>query len=502
MRTVTVDFTSNKPIEPFYSGEQGENNAVELRIIPSDDMTSDSRIVTYYVAFKVDDGLVLSRTFTAGEEIEVPLGVNVTNQRRVCFQLIAISDDGETVVSKSPIVLLYIGTSLEGDVLPDPITGETIYTEIAHLTEIASELKEIAEHIDLTPIYAKLDTIEEGAEVNVQPDWEQADTTADDYIKNKPTPTVEIKASDGETLLYTFAEILEMWDQGKILTYNGFYIINLYMYERRYLRFYYLGENNASNHKSERRHACYIRPNTMEFDVQSGVFSSEDFTTYLKTKLTNIEENAQRNVQSDWEQSDSSADDFIKNKPNLPDKMNEIYDKTVSNIKYSKYTGSELYSSFLAGRLYCYDGHIIVGMSVVDSTSYFVYYFAGGAITIESDYNCSLRRITLDNNKVLSNDAYCGSFSKADFTSTEKNKLAGIAANAQVNTIEKITDSNGTELTITNKTVALPAIPQSGTITSGSTGYATGGDVYSVVGNVESALSAINTALEDLIGGE
>jgi len=33
----------------------------------------------------------------------------------------------------------------------------------------------------------KLDGIEEGAEVNVQSDWEQSDDTADDYIKNKPT---------------------------------------------------------------------------------------------------------------------------------------------------------------------------------------------------------------------------------------------------------------------------------------------------------------------------
>lgn len=32
----------------------------------------------------------------------------------------------------------------------------------------------------------KLDGIAAGAEVNVQPDWEQADNTADDYIKNKP----------------------------------------------------------------------------------------------------------------------------------------------------------------------------------------------------------------------------------------------------------------------------------------------------------------------------
>lgn len=37
----------------------------------------------------------------------------------------------------------------------------------------------------------KLDGIETGAEVNVQADWNQTDTTADDYIKNKPTiPTV------------------------------------------------------------------------------------------------------------------------------------------------------------------------------------------------------------------------------------------------------------------------------------------------------------------------
>lgn len=37
----------------------------------------------------------------------------------------------------------------------------------------------------------KLDTIASGAEVNVQSDWNEADNTADDYIKNKPTiPTV------------------------------------------------------------------------------------------------------------------------------------------------------------------------------------------------------------------------------------------------------------------------------------------------------------------------
>lgn len=41
----------------------------------------------------------------------------------------------------------------------------------------------------------KLAGIEAGAEVNVQPDWNQSDTSADDYIKNKPANATT--SSDG-----------------------------------------------------------------------------------------------------------------------------------------------------------------------------------------------------------------------------------------------------------------------------------------------------------------
>ena len=45
--------------------------------------------------------------------------------------------------------------------------------------------------------------------------------------------------------------------------------------------------------------------------------SSNDYTSAEKNKLENIEEDAQKNVQSDWNQEDSNSDDFIKNKPTL-----------------------------------------------------------------------------------------------------------------------------------------------------------------------------------------
>lgn len=53
-------------------------------------------------------------------------------------------------------------------------------------------------------------------------------------------------------------------------------------------------------------------------DKESGKgLSTNDFTTAEKTKLGGIEAGAEVNVQSDWNQSDSTKDDYIKNKPTL-----------------------------------------------------------------------------------------------------------------------------------------------------------------------------------------
>lgn len=45
--------------------------------------------------------------------------------------------------------------------------------------------------------------------------------------------------------------------------------------------------------------------------------STNDYTTAEKNKLTGIAAGAEANVQSDWNQTDTAADDFIKNKPDL-----------------------------------------------------------------------------------------------------------------------------------------------------------------------------------------
>lgn len=52
--------------------------------------------------------------------------------------------------------------------------------------------------------------------------------------------------------------------------------------------------------------------------VQGKGLSTEDYTSAEKTKLSGIAEGAEVNVQSDWNQTNSSAKDFIKNKPTIP----------------------------------------------------------------------------------------------------------------------------------------------------------------------------------------
>lgn len=55
--------------------------------------------------------------------------------------------------------------------------------------------------------------------------------------------------------------------------------------------------------------------------VDGKELSTNDFTNEYKEKLTNIEAGAQVNVQPDWLQTDETAMDFIKNKPDEEDAL-------------------------------------------------------------------------------------------------------------------------------------------------------------------------------------
>lgn len=61
--------------------------------------------------------------------------------------------------------------------------------------------------------------------------------------------------------------------------------------------------------------------------------STEDFTSALKSKLEGIEAGAQANVQADWNQTDNTADDYIKNKPTLGNIAGIDYDPNTLGVQ-------------------------------------------------------------------------------------------------------------------------------------------------------------------------
>ena len=156
----------------------------------------------------------------------------------------------------------------------------------------------------------KLINIEAGAEVNVQSDWTESDSSSDAFIKNKPD-------------LSNFATLTDL--DGKADKVSGATAGNL------------AGLDATGNLTDSG-----VSAQNIVHDA-SYVHTDNNFTNTLKDKLDGIEAGAEVNVQSDWNQADTLADDYIKNKPqNLVQDANYVHtDNNFTNIYKAKLDGIE-----------------------------------------------------------------------------------------------------------------------------------------------------------------
>ena len=116
---------------------------------------------------------------------------------------------------------------------------------------------------------------------NPRPDWAQTDAAKADYIKNKPTlGDLAAKSTVTKTDLAT--------------------------------------DIQASLDKAD----SAIQSVDDKVDKVAGKgLSTNDYTTEEKTKLASIEDGAQVNVQPDWNQTDETKADYIKNKPDIEEML-------------------------------------------------------------------------------------------------------------------------------------------------------------------------------------
>lgn len=146
----------------------------------------------------------------------------------------------------------------------------------------------------------------------VQSDWNQSNTQAVDYIKNKPNlATVATSGSYNDLSDKPTIPVQQQADWNQSDSSKADYIKNKPSIPAAQVQ----SDWNQSNNQA----VDFIKnkPSNIVTDANY-VHTDNNFSNNDKDKLDGIETGAQVNVQSDWNQTDNQADDFIKNKPAIP----------------------------------------------------------------------------------------------------------------------------------------------------------------------------------------
>lgn len=303
----------------------------------------------------------------------------------------------------------------------------------------------------------KLDSVESGAEANVQSDWNQANSSADDYIKNKPDLSVyatKQEVTDG------LAGKQDTLTAGSNITITN-----------NVISASAAPQEQADWAQSDTTAVDYIKnkPQNLVQDA-SYVHTDNNFTTAEKDKLSGIEAGAEANVQADWNQSDSTADDYIKNKPTIPaaqvqsdwdeaDTADPAYIKNKPSIpvvpplkEVVAGAGITITESADAVTIAATNEFTTAEKTKLSGIE------AGAEVNVQANWsqsNSSADDYIKNKPANLVQDA---SYVHTDnnFTTAEKNKLSGIAAGAEVNVQSDWNQSNSSaDDYIKNK----PAIP-------------------------------------------
>ena len=186
----------------------------------------------------------------------------------------------------------------------------------------------------------KLDGIEAGAEANVQADWAQTTTSADDYIKNKPTALSDFSDDITEQTYIPTGE-------GSANPISGAGVASAMSS--------YKPKQDAVVDPTASGNAISFIDSISQNDVgvitptkktipnavasSSGTGGSAGLMTGAdKEKLDGIEAGAEANVQADWSVTNTSSDAYIANKPTA---LSDFTDDITSQTYVGTGTGSD-----------------------------------------------------------------------------------------------------------------------------------------------------------------
>lgn len=179
-------------------------------------------------------------------------------------------------------------------------------TNIPEVTETESGLMSAADKV-------KLNGIQEGAEQNVQADWNVTDVNSDAYIKNKPT-TLPADGGDSDTVNGHTVEANVPADAkftDTVYTHPNYTAKTNGLYKITVDDTGHVSGTNTVTKADITALGIPAQDTTYSEATTSaaGLMSASD-----KVKLNGIAEGAEKNIQADWNQNDSTAPDYVKNR--------------------------------------------------------------------------------------------------------------------------------------------------------------------------------------------
>lgn len=153
--------------------------------------------------------------------------------------------------------------------------------------------------------------------------------------------------------------------------------------------------------------------------VSGKALSDNNYTTAEKTKLAGIAANAEVNVQSDWSQSDSSADDFIKNKPvNATSSVAGFMSASDKSKLDGVQAGAQVNRTYTA----------VTGKPTAAASPGF-----GGTVTVSQVAQSTTGQVSVTDRVITIPSSDATTSAHGLMTAADKSKLNGIAAGAEVN---------------------------------------------------------------------
>ena len=162
----------------------------------------------------------------------------------------------------------------------------------------------------------KLDGIQDGAERNVQSDWAQTDATQDSFIQNKPTINAQ-----GQITTVPHDSTLTLTN-GRLSVTNPFTSTDetkLDSLQAQAQSDWGQGDDTQVDYIKNKpfENSLRIGPTLSGNGLTSDLDVAFPFSSFQRDKLDGIARGAEVNVQSNWAQTDATADDFILNKPTI-----------------------------------------------------------------------------------------------------------------------------------------------------------------------------------------